>query len=31
MLRKIKGFVLQNAGGKPEEKGLQKRTWFFAV
>ena len=26
-----KGFVLQNAAGKMEEKGLQKRTRFFAV
>ena len=30
-VEKEKGFVLQNAEGKMEEKGLQKRTRFFAV
>jgi len=28
---KEEDFILQNAGEKPEEKGLQKRTWFSAV
>ena len=30
-VEKEKGFVLQNDEGKMEEKGLQKRTRFFAV
>ena len=30
-VEKEKGFILQNAKGKMEEKGLQIRTRFFAV
>ena len=30
-VEKEKDFVLQNSGGKPEEKGLRKCTRFFAV
>ena len=30
-VEKEKDFVLKNAEGKMEEKGLQKRTRFFAV
>ena len=30
-VEKEKGLVLQNSEGKMEEKGLQKRTRFFAV
>ena len=31
MLRKKKGFALQNVEGELEEKHLGKRTWFSAV